>query len=692
VAAERRDSRAFLAWACVATLATAALFYWPGREASGGDWPAPLDDVYIHYDFARSLASGHPFEWIAGQGYSSGETSPAYAFVLAIGYVAGFHGLRLGVWAALLACASLVATMWMLRRVINDVVPGSHVSWLVAPLLLSSGTLDFACFSGMEVALFAVVAGALVLAVERARAAGPIERSHRQWWVGVLGALLVLVRPESAIVVAVATFTVARRIGTSSAVAACARVASPGALATLGVAAANWLGTGETASAGALLKLLSSNPFATDVDRARDYVVNIGSFLLAMRHDLGTGTGHLAWLLPLLACASLASRKTRALGALCLGGALAFTLLVSWNGAARYQNLRDYMPAVLLLLFASALGLAVLTQPRPLRPRVVARAFALAGIALALVGIALGASHVAEAAQLYARASRNIHDQQVTVGRRLAATSAPDAIVLVGDAGAIPYLSGLHAVDALGLGGYHRVPFVRAAVHGEAATLELIERLPEDLRPTVLALYPNWFPGITSTFGHERDRVTIEDNVICGGVTKVVYDADWSGMRGDTDASDEPWSSAVVDELDVADIVSEETHAYTSPAPRGGFTLFDVRTLALGDGVRRFDAGRIIPEGEEESFTALAAVPAGGTLVLRVDEAACELSMVVVPRTERAFTLEVMLPAIATRAPSRWRVVRATLQTALLPGDRIRIHVLHGALHDFHAWLLAGKP
>ena len=46
-----------------------------------GDWSAPLDDVFIHFDFARSTARGYPFQWLDRQGYSSGGTSLLYPFV-----------------------------------------------------------------------------------------------------------------------------------------------------------------------------------------------------------------------------------------------------------------------------------------------------------------------------------------------------------------------------------------------------------------------------------------------------------------------------------------------------------------------------------------------------------------------------------------------------------------------------------
>jgi hypothetical protein len=348
------------------------------------------------------------------------------------------------------------------------------------------------------------------------------------------------------------------------------------------------------------------------------------------------------------------------------------------------------MPPLALFLFAAVLGLAALSRRRLGR---------YVGAALAIGGTLLGATHVGESARLFARASRNIHGQQVEVGRRLAALS-PDAsaIVLVGDAGAIPYVSRLHAVDALGLGGYHYVPFVRAAVLGEAATVELIERLPDAERPTLLALYPNWFPGITATFGRERDQVTITDNVICGGVTKGIYDADWSTLRSvrDRGAPDEPFASEVLDEIDLADVVSEEAHAYASPAPRGGWTELGIHANGRGD--RRFDAGRITPQGEEESFALAVGAAAGATLVLRTDDATVDVAMQVIGASHSRF--EAPFARAAGRAPDAapgsktapWYCLEARLPAAVSAGDRVHLVVRRGELHDFHAWLLGGNP
>ncbi|MCA9646180.1 MAG: hypothetical protein KC492_36065, partial [Myxococcales bacterium] len=84
-----------------------------------GVWSAPLDDVFIHFDFARSTARGYPFQWSEGNGYSSGGTSLLYPFVLAFGYWIGFRSLNLMVWAAVVACISTLGFLLGARRLFS---------------------------------------------------------------------------------------------------------------------------------------------------------------------------------------------------------------------------------------------------------------------------------------------------------------------------------------------------------------------------------------------------------------------------------------------------------------------------------------------------------------------------------------------------------------------------------------------
>lgn len=648
----------------VALVSAVAAYFWvPALPLARGWFPAPLDDVYIHFDFARSLARGHPFEWIAGQGYSSGETSPFYAVVLAVGWAVGFRHAALGLWSALVAIAS---TAWLCGSIQRLLRPCPQ--WLavvLAALPLAFGTIDWALFSGMEVALTCAVLARTLVALDgldSPRRGGP-TREAQQWRLGSWGALLVLLRPESVVVVAALAVAAGRAAGGRSSVAAAARVALPGAITTGALALQNLVLTGDARAAGAQLKLLSSNPYLSEIDRARVFVENLVTF------GVKVGVVDLTvmpaiWLVVLvLVVAALVAPARRAVASVCVVSALGWTLLVSWNGNAPFHNFRYYVPALVLLVVAAAIGAAAIARRGRLGR----------GVALVLVG-GLGAAtipRVTDQAVHFRGAVSNIRDQHVEAGLRIAKLP-PQTRVLLGDAGAIPYVSDRPAIDALGLGGYRKLPFAHAAVFGEASTLELIERLPPSRRPTHLALYPNWFAAITSTFGREIDRVTIEKNVICGGPAKVLYVADWSALD-----VPHPEGPDVLDALDVADVVDEEAHAYAPPIPRGGFTSFEIASDERG--ARRFDAGRFIPEGTIEAFVVHPrAVATRMRLRLRIDDGAIAISA-----TTRHGTHPLMLDPPKSGA---WRSATVDLP-GLADGDVVILAPHKAPLRDFHVWL-----
>src|SRR5262245_58178831 len=103
-AAQAADRVLYPLVAAVATLVAARTFYGYMLVQTGGEWSAPLDDVFIHFDYARATARGYPFQWSMGNGYSSGNTSLLYPFVLSAGYAFGFRGPNLMIWAGVVAC------------------------------------------------------------------------------------------------------------------------------------------------------------------------------------------------------------------------------------------------------------------------------------------------------------------------------------------------------------------------------------------------------------------------------------------------------------------------------------------------------------------------------------------------------------------------------------------------------------
>ena len=187
-------------------------------------------------------------------------------------------------------------------------------------------------------------------------------------------------------------------------------------------------------------------------------------------------------------------------------------------------------------------------------------------------------------------------------------------------------------------------------------------------------MYDGWWGGLVPDFGRRLFGVHIEDNVICGGDEKVVYAADWSTLE-DAGA---PRGDGVLDVLDVADLVDERDHAVTLPGPGAGWIVAAVHDL---DGARRWDAGRILPDGRALTFTVGGAAPAS-RLRVRTDRAA----RVVVERVIDGGATPLAEEALLAGEGDRWS--ETTLAVAVAPGDRIRLTARGGELRVYRiAWL-----
>jgi hypothetical protein len=657
------DPALYSVWAAVCTIGSARLFYGYMLAQTNGEWSAPLDDVFIHFDYARSTAQGHPFEWVAGNGYSSGNTSLTYPFVLAIGYLLGFVDVDLMRWAALVAMVCTFGTLLVARKIfLFEPKPSAAMragSYLLPPMVVwGVGALAWSLWSGMEVAwLLGVWACALWAFLHLDRS--PKERTGpRAWWLGAWGAMLVATRPEAATTIAV--FGVMASLRHRS-LGVLLRTGSP-AVATLAAQAiANRVLTGEWSQNGAIVKLAWMSPFLTREQKLADYTFNLKYAILRNTEYHFADAPAFGVIFPALAFAAIAMPHTRRFAVMLWSQIAGFLLLVSLNGQVRWQNERYTMPAVAWLLVCAALGAAGLFDRRrkpstilvfvataaivqavgvALRPPntnpeirvawVVALAIAaVAAFALRLRVIRAGACVLAllvaaihQAPKLrdqkwfFGRACRNIRDQHIVAGRWLK-TFGPHRI-LVGDAGALIYASERPGLDIIGLGGYRDLPFARAGVQGLAATIELIERIPPSDRPDVFTIFPSWWGVLPTWFSSDvLARFPAPGNVICGGYEDVVYKADWS-LLGTGDAPRAAPGGRIVDTLDVADLVSEKEHAYVLAAPAGGWTEMKILPDPGKETADLFDAGRRYGPGQVERFSLFAPMPrARASIVFR---------------------------------------------------------------------------
>jgi hypothetical protein len=769
----RLDRPLFVLWAGACTLASARSFYGYMLKQTGGEWSAPLDDVFIHFDYARATALGHPFEWTVGNGYSSGNTSLTYPFVLALGWLLGFVGRDLMKWAAIIASVSIFGVLLASRRLFVDHARddwGRLSSYLLPPAFLGVGALTWSLWSGMEVAFFLATWAVALVAwrrVERAR--GTSLRPAA--WLGLAGALLVSTRPEASLTIAVFGLAAAharRRDGRGHALLVLVSAGLPAVVVLAAQAIVNRLLTGETSANGAIVKLALNNPFMTGDEKLADWIFNARYAALRnldyhfasiegdrMRDLVDAWPGapsalvylaKTAWwagVIPLvLGLLPLCFTRTRRIALVLWAQIVGWIVLVSFNGQVRWQNERYVMPAVAWLLVLAALGASVTLRAaasarrrRPLRPSPLATLLAGAVVAQAigvltrpaeapaelqlswLVALACAApallllrwrpvrGAIVGALLLFAydhqapkmrdqrwffgRASRNIRDQHLTLGKYLAETKPRR--VLVGDAGAILYESDRPGLDVIGLGGYHALPFARASVHGLPATLELIERIPPADRPDVLAIFPTWWGVLPSWFGGDvLRRFPVEGNVICGGYEHVVYEADWrlldtgDRMRWRPEPS---WDGGPLErlraEIDVADLVSEKASRYRFEQPQNGWT--EMRVLPDPADPRRdlFDGGRRIAAGRSESFDVRGLVLGRRlhVVVRTAQEAAAKVRVHVDGLDAGAMLLE---------RKDAWEEVAHPIPGELVRRADVRVELTNegpGDFLDYHVWI-----
>jgi hypothetical protein len=628
------DRAVYTVFAGGVTLFVARQFYGYMLVQTGGEWSAPLDDVFIHFDYARATARGYPFQWSEGNGFSSGNTSLLYPFVLAVGYLAGFTGQRLMIWAGLVACCAIFGLLLVTPRLFDRQGP---VAKYLAPLaIFSVGALDWSLWSGMEVALFlGVWAGALDAYLSLAEPFGGAARptSHgvapelgrAHWQLGLFGALMVLTRPEGASSIAVlgiaSAAAVRRKASTRSAAFTLFAAGLPACLVLAAQAALNRIFTGETVANGALVKLTLYNPFMTSREKVDEYWFLLKYVIFRNVEYHFTDVPIYGWIIPALAAVPLFSSRTRTVAIVLWSSIAGWLVLVALNAQVRWQNERYTMPAVAWALLLAALGISLLLElrSRTRDPWVIGGWLARAVPAAVLLVLFRWHEEPRMRDQIwfFGRACRNIRDQHLTAGRVIRRLPQRPKRVLVGDAGAILYASDLPGLDLIGLGGFHELPFARASVHGLGATLELLEHVPFSDLPDVMAIYPSWWGDLPGWFGRRLTAIPVRGNVICGGPEKVIYETDWhvlgSGALPRTLRSNEK----VTDEVDVADLVSERRHGYGFPHPSAGFVDAKILPDPAQHSKDMFDAGRRIPPGRSETFRLRLAPGPNARLIVR---------------------------------------------------------------------------
>jgi hypothetical protein len=562
------------------TLARRALAYAPALAASAalgaaairaiwattGRPALPLDDGFIHLQYARRLAEGAFFSFVPGEGYSTGATSPAWPLLLAPFHAIGVRGLAL-VWVSW-----LLGTLFHAATAVEATRLASRLAGRTAAIAAGAMCLAFAPFawfawSGMETMALAWallraarVASEWVEAKEGDREASPRARAG----LVAMGIVAPLVRPEGALaslVVAAALFLRPRapRLGHAARLLALAPLAGPLVVPLLNLALA-----GHASSTTAQVKWLALSPYVTP-SAFREAVVANAKMLVGSILDGGDWTwiflpqGTAAVLVAGLVAILVGLRRApaRALFTIAIAlGAFAPCTYRSflWN---RLRYVWPFLPA--WLVGAACLAREIGALARLVRARL---AFVTALVAGCFVGAL--ATKIPSTLRDLAQSAHAIDGQQVTLGLWAADHLPPSARIGVNDTGAIAYLGGRPTFDVVGLTTEGEA---RYWVAGAGSRFEHYEHLAPARRPTHFFVYPHWMlcPPV---LGRAITEATVTDQSILGGATMIAYEARWDAIG----SGDRPvlvaGTGRLVDEVDVADLESEAAHGFALAGAR----------------------------------------------------------------------------------------------------------------------------
>ncbi|HWN03541.1 MAG TPA: hypothetical protein VNQ72_11035 [Candidatus Dormibacteraeota bacterium] len=473
-----------------------AVFLWKTRQIAGsiGVGAFPLDDSWIHMQFARNLAEGRGFAFNPGVPVS-GSTAPLWTLALGGAFtVFGPHPALAKVLGLVLA----LATAWLAGSLAELWTGRRELALLALVLTALAGPMLWGALSGMEVSLAALlVTTALVF---RAR--------EREGAAAVALGLAALARPEAILLLPLfwlsGPLTWRRVLTWLGPVAACVAPWVAFNLATIG---SPLPGTAVAKIEGGLLGALSGvrEPLATSlVRRPAQYTWEWIRWLWGVDA-----------LLPLLLVPGIAwlfRRPGRAAlipACVLMAHPVAMALLAPYRGPG-FQEGRYSIHLLPLAIVTAVAPLAALTA---VRARRVAALALLVGVLVALPG----------AASRYGWAVQNIEAMQVHLARWVIDHTPPTARLGLNDVGAITYFSRREIVDVMGLVTPAILPYRR---EGESGVLRYLEQAC----PDYLILFPEWFPTLSAMTDRFRPvyRVRLDHNTVAGADELVVYEAIWS--------------------------------------------------------------------------------------------------------------------------------------------------------------------
>jgi hypothetical protein len=503
----------------------------------------PLDDSFIHLQFARNLAAGHGLSYNPGQ-IVTGSTAPLWTALLALLFL--LPG-SVFLWVKIFGIALYLAGVDATRRLATELGLSPGLATLAAALTLATGPLVWSALSGMEVPLFVLLSlwGTILHLRERAAPERPPLSLP-------VFALAILARPEGVLLVLVAALdrlVVFRRRPAGGPAdgpidGPIDGAPGPGRLTLARPRLrplARGLGLAGLGIAGSFLfyRLAGGSflptTFAVKGNGVQRYLpdlqylyVILGILFRPQPYMLLLAGGGVARLV-----ANLGTPRDRGLlpALWTLGLPLGYSLMSPLGRGLIAGNFgRYYFPLFPFVVLLGVLGLegAARSLGETLRrgPGRLTWGVLLSALLLwpTVAGLSLGAGR-------YAQNVANVEDGDVRAALWLRPRLPAGALLAVNDIGALKYLLPNPVVDLVGISS----PDLRREVAAdlasgrarswEQAMLAALARR----QPDYLVIFPTWFPAVDHLPGFRLlQRFEVPNNVTMGGDQIGIYATPWT--------------------------------------------------------------------------------------------------------------------------------------------------------------------
>jgi len=495
------------------------LFAEVGRLRGGLGFP--LDDSWIHLQFARNLARGLGLSYNPGV-LVTGSTAPLWTALLALLFPLPGNVI---LWTQLLGILLYLAGIHATWRLARELSLGRGFAALAAGVALATNCLVWSALSGMEIPLFVLLSlwGIILHLRERARPERPPLS------LAVL-AVAILARPEGLLLLLLAVLDRAlqfageeedlrwrrpawRPLLAGAGLAACALA---GPLVFYAWAGGSLLPTTYAAKGGGGLHLLPD----------AHYLVNV----IAIVFRPQPWTLLLAGAGAVVLAGRLGTERDRGLlPALWLFGLpLAYSFLTPGPSWMLGNFGRYYFPLFPVLAVLGVLGLepAALALARRLRSRPLRVTLGALGAALILAPTLVT---LVQGERFYAQNVANVEESDVAVARWLAGRVPADAVLAVNDIGAIKYLLPNPIVDVASIVTPEIGREVRRATAAGMSWNDAVLAAVARRQPDYVVIFPSWFSGLAADPRFRPVyRLKIPGNITMGGDEIVVYETPWT--------------------------------------------------------------------------------------------------------------------------------------------------------------------